>query len=215
MKSTVARTQVFIAMLIAWIVFGAIIISITDQEPLHLYLNNFNHPYFDVFFKYGTHLGDGIFAAIIVALGFIYRVRFGVIGFIGLISASVVTQILKRQVFDDHLRPSKVFEQMADVHFIDGVNLHTNFSFPSGHSTAAFTTFFFLALIARKPMLQVALFTAGLLVAFSRVYINQHFFEDIYVGSIIGASFTFLASVYLIDKPWGEKGFVELFDSKK
>ena len=154
-------------------------------------------------------------AAIIVALGFIYRVRFGVIGFIGLISASVVTQILKRQVFDDHLRPSKVFEQMADVHFIDGVNLHTNFSFPSGHSTAAFSTFFFLALIARKPMLQVALFTAGLLVAFSRVYINQHFFEDIYVGSIIGASFTFLASVYLIDKPWGEKGFVELFDSKK
>ena len=215
MKSTLARTQVFIAILIAWIVFGAIVISFTDKEPLHLYLNNFNHPYFDVFFKYGTHLGDGIFAAIIVALGFIYRIRFGVIGLIGLVSSSVITQFLKRQVFDDHLRPSKVFEQMADVHFIDGVNLHTNFSFPSGHSTAAFSTFFFLALIARKPILQVILFSIGLLVAFSRVYISQHFFEDIYVGSIIGASFTFLASVFIIDKTWGEKGFVELFDSKK
>ena len=104
---------------------------------------------------------------------------------------------------------------MADLHFIDGVNLHSNFSFPSGHSTAAFSTFFFLALIARKPILQVMLFSVGLLVAFSRVYISQHFFEDIYVGGIIGASFTFLASVLLIDMSWGEKGFVELFDTIK
>ena len=168
-----------------------------------------------MFFKYGTHLGDGIFAAIIVALGFIYRIRFGVIGLLGLLSSSIITQFLKRQVFDDQLRPSKVFEQMADLHFIDGVNLHSNFSFPSGHSTAAFSTFFFLALIARKPILQVMLFSVGLLVAFSRVYISQHFFEDIYVGGIIGASFTFLASVLLIDMSWGEKGFVELFDTIK
>jgi len=215
MNSTLARTQVFVAMLIAWIIFGTIVISLTEKEPLHLYLNNFNHPYFDVFFKYGTHLGDGIFAAIIVALGFIYRIRFGVIGLLGLVSSSIITQFLKRQVFDDHLRPSKVFEQMADIHFIEGVNLHTNFSFPSGHSTAAFSTFFFLALIAQKPLLQFILFSTGLLVAFSRVYISQHFFEDIYVGSIIGASLTFLASVFIIDKPWGQKGFVELFDSKK
>lgn len=215
MKSTLARTQVFVAMLVAWIVLGAVVISFTEKEPLHLYLNNFNHPYFDVFFKYGTHLGDGIFAAIIVALGFIYRIRYGVIGLVGLISSTMITQILKRQVFEDHFRPSRVFEQTAELHFIDGVNLHSSFSFPSGHSTAAFSAFLFLALIAKKPLLQAVLFTLGLLTAYSRVYISQHFFEDIYAGSIIGASFTFMAAALFIDQSWGEKGFVELFDAKK
>lgn len=215
MKSTANRIHLFVALFIAWLIFGALVIVITEKEPLHILLNSFHHPVLDVFFKYSTHLGDGIFAAFIVALGFIYRIRYGVIGLVGLVSSTMITQILKRQVFEDHFRPSRVFEQTAELHFIDGVNLHSSFSFPSGHSTAAFSAFLFLALIAKKPLLQAVLFTLGLLTAYSRVYISQHFFEDIYAGSIIGASFTFMAAALFIDQSWGEKGFVELFDAKK
>lgn len=215
MKSTANRIHLFVALFIAWLIFGALVIVITEKEPLHILLNGFHHPVLDVFFKYATHLGDGIFAAIIVALGFIYRIRYGVIGLVGLVSSTMITQILKRQVFEDHFRPSRVFEHSAELHFIDGVDLHSHFSFPSGHSTAAFSAFLFLALIAKKPLLQMVFFTLGILTAYSRVYISQHFFEDIYAGSIIGASFTFMAATLFIDQSWGEKGFVELFDAKK
>ena len=42
MKSTLARTQVFVAMLIAWIVFGAIIISFTDKDHIKDWRDHFN-----------------------------------------------------------------------------------------------------------------------------------------------------------------------------
>ncbi|MEQ9186764.1 MAG: phosphatase PAP2 family protein [Cryomorphaceae bacterium] len=210
MRSSLFFLRSFLLPFAVWVVVGAGVIILSDQEELHVAINQLNHPMLDVLFKYGTHLGDGLFGAFIVLLGFIYKLRYGLIGLLGLAGSGGLTQVLKRLVFGDHVRPSLALQHMGDLHFVEGITLHAHHSFPSGHATAAFATFLFLALIAKNQSLAFICFLIGLLVAFSRVYISQHFFEDIYVGSIIGTSVTFLAIYLLHAKTWGEKGAVAL-----
>lgn len=214
MKQTFRESRDFFVLFFIWLVIGGIILLLTEKLDLHLKFNSYNHPITDEFFKYATYLGDGIFAGFIALLVFFYKVRYGVVAVISFAGAGLLAQLLKRQVFSDFKRPSKVFEQIADLHFIDGVNLHTNFSFPSGHATVAFSIFFLLGFISRNRLVEVFCFIMAFLVAFSRVYISQHFFEDIYAGSILGTTFTFLVISWFNHKSWGSDGLLAKFDKK-
>ncbi len=100
--------------------------------------------------------------------------------------AGLITQVLKHYVFADALRPKKFFEGISELYFISDVHNYDYNSFPSGHSTVAFaicTSFIFLV---NNMRLKLALIFSAIVIAFSRVYLSQHFFEDIYCGSIIG-----------------------------
>lgn len=201
--------------MMVWMLAGAGIIITTEQLDLHLWINQLNHPITDTIFKYMTYLGDGIFAALIILIIFFYKIRYAVIGLIGVLGSGLFSQFLKRVVFDDHFRPSKVFETIADLHFVDGVNLYSRHSFPSGHSTTAFALFLFLAFLAPNKWMRYVCFAIALLTAFSRVYISQHFFEDIYIGSLIGFTFTYAAVIFWGSKSWGDTGLLSKFNTKE
>jgi membrane-associated phospholipid phosphatase len=64
--------------------------------------------------------------------------------------------------------------------------LLTSRSFPSGHATSAFAIFLAVALISGNRYVKVLCFIFACLVAFSRVYLSQHFLIDIIAGSMIG-----------------------------
>ncbi|MGC8802879.1 MAG: phosphatase PAP2 family protein, partial [Bacteroidales bacterium] len=93
-------------------------------------------------------------------------------------------QLLKH-IFDLP-RPVKYFEKMADLHLVEGVKLLTSHSFPSGHAASAFALCLSLAIILKKCGWQVLMFLLALVIAYSRVYLSQHFMVDIWVGSAIG-----------------------------
>jgi membrane-associated phospholipid phosphatase len=57
-------------------------------------------------------------------------------------------------------------------------------SFPSGHSATAFALSFSLLLFFPKYKIQLIFF--AILIAFSRIVLNAHFFSDVAVGSLIG-----------------------------
>ena len=85
---------------------------------------------------------------------------------------------------------------------VEGINLYSGNSFPSGHSSTFFVFFTCIALLLAYRYRHIAehdhqkRFLIGLLLlvllalaalgAFSRVYLSQHFLSDICVGSIIG-----------------------------
>ncbi|HWY36960.1 MAG TPA: phosphatase PAP2 family protein, partial [Bacteroidia bacterium] len=73
---------------------------------------------------------------------------------------------------------------------------HIHHSFPSGHATAAFALFFCLAFFAGKSSSKALYFLLALTVAFSRVYLSQHFFEDITAGSFIAVFFSSLVCYF-------------------
>ncbi len=70
-------------------------------------------------------------------------------------------------------------------------------SFPSGHTMAAFSLFFSLSIILKKPWIQIICLCLAILSGLSRIYLLNHFFEDVWAGSLIGMAIAFILKVLL------------------
>ncbi len=81
---------------------------------------------------------------------------------------------------------------MQDLHFVEGVELHKMMSFPSGHTTSIFALMTFFAIITKNKNWSVVYLLIACLGAYSRMYLSQHFLEDLLAGSFIGLVSTFL-----------------------
>jgi membrane-associated phospholipid phosphatase len=121
--------------------------------------------------------------------------------------SGIFTQILKRTYFQKSPRPFKYFEDIADLHLVPGVEQLSWKSFPSGHSTTAFAIMICLSIIVKNNFYKLAFFILAALIAYSRVYLSQHFLTDILAGSFIG-TFTGLWLHQVIERlswPWLDK----------
>ncbi|WMJ75460.1 phosphatase PAP2 family protein [Cytophagaceae bacterium ABcell3] len=182
-----------------WLI-GSLAIILIPKGEISLFVNQYHHSFLDKLFIGATWVGEiWITLAIVFGLILFYNIHTG-IG-IGIIMAltGLIIQGLKRLVFTDHMRPGAFFGEEAGIHYIEGLEIHTMYSFPSGHTTAAFTLFTLLALLAKQKKWQFALFFTALMVGFSRIYLIQHFFIDIYAGSMLGISLA-IVSFYVFNK---------------
>lgn len=169
-----------------FLVLGFIVLILTEKGDSLIWLNTHHNRALDIFFKYWTHLGDGLifaFLGILFLLTSYYR-TFVLI--VAVISQTIVIQGLKRFVFGDVVRPKLYFENFESLYLVPGVDIHTSNSFPSGHTATAFTVAVLLSLMLRRTNLTALLMVMAILVGVSRVYLLQHFFVDIYFGSLIG-----------------------------
>ena len=212
MREAFQQCRDFLLLYAVFLVLGLTTILLSDKFELHLWFNQWNSQPTDYLFRFTTHLAEGVFIGLMVLVGLLYKVRYGIAGLFGIVASGLTTQLLKRNVFSDHFRPPKLFEGIADLHFVDGVALHKAHSFPSGHSTAAFALFLFLSFIAEHRTIKLICFLFAVLTAYSRVYLSQHFFEDIYVGSFIGTSICFLSLSIFQNQTWGDKGLLANFE---
>ncbi|MBB6498607.1 phosphatase PAP2 family protein [Pedobacter cryoconitis] len=114
-------------------------------------LNSIHNTWLDVFFKFVTNLGDGMFCLLIVALlFFLGKKKESVTILLAYISSGLAAQILKR-IF--HMpRPKVFFEQIAFhyPHFVEGVSMSGSNSFPSGHINSAFALATVIALVYKQ-----------------------------------------------------------------
>jgi len=190
----------------------AIVLCLWSKKDIHIFINNRYNTFFDYFFKVFTVLGDGIFvAAVAVAFIFISVRKAFFIGLSG-VFAGIIAQFFKKIVFPSVLRPKAYFKDIYELHFIQGVNVHSYNSFPSGHTTSAFALFIVLAYLAPKKWMKIVALVAALLVAYSRMYLSQHFLIDVYFGSIFGI-ISGLLGIYLMSKPqnyWIDKSIQKI-----
>ncbi len=165
----------------------------TGSQLLFLKINDLVNPYLNTFFKYYTHLGDGIVFAL-VCLFFLFKKRkwFYLFGGTFLLS-SLVSRICKDILFTHSPRPVKYFEMEGIViQTIDGITTHQWSSFPSGHSITAFALCTLLAVFMHNSWLTILLSILAILAAFSRVYLAQHFVIDVLVGTWVGIFSAFI-----------------------
>ncbi len=166
-----------------------------QKHELHLIINSFVGNYWiDKLFLYLTWFGDGILGVVILLLVFMYNVRLGAYLTLVFIAAAITTSILKYSLFSDAPRPHFVF-QWTDPHEInkvDGAELMILRSFPSGHATQSFALYFTLALASISRRTQVAFSLLAVFTAFSRVYLSQHWVQDIIAGSVVGVFYALL-----------------------
>lgn len=162
------------------------------KEKLHLLLTSRHSSFSDSFFSIITNIGDGVFVIIAGVLLAFYKVKNGLLIVSSFLLTGLVVQILKNYVFPDARRPFLHFQNPDILHQVKDVNIHIHNSFPSGHTASAFVLFFSLSLLTYRKYIQIIFFILAALVSYSRVYLSQHFVEDIWAGSAIAILITTL-----------------------
>lgn len=201
MKGVIWQLRFFFGTVLLMTLISGLILLTTEKETIHMTINACHSSFWDVFFRFYTHVGDGIFVAIaglVIALLTFHKDRWTpfVIGGLTLILSGAIAQLLKRLFFDSALRPSAYLKEHI-LHIVEGVQMHAHHSFPSGHTTAGFAFFSYAALyLARKkPLLQVVFALLAGLIGYSRMYLSQHFLEDVFTGMLLGTFCTLLVIV--------------------
>jgi membrane-associated phospholipid phosphatase len=193
--STFWRSTEFIMALVMLLGIGAVMHSLNGRTGTHLLLNGYHNLIFDIAMPYITWLGDFLFLSIIAILFLIKRrwawwIQLTMAGAL----TGILTQTLKMGVFPTFDRPSVVL--MAEqLHLIEGVDLYRKYSFPSGHSAIAFALAITLLYISKERRFALPLLILALLAAYSRVYLSQHFLEDIVAGAWIGSLVAFAVEI--------------------
>lgn len=184
----------FIIPFILWIIAGGIALAIYDKETLFAAFNTHHSSVGDMLMEYVTFMGEGSFITIVLLLllGF-SRLRnwwYFTTAVIAGVLPSLITQVIKSATKAP--RPLKYFNEAPWIHTLPEWPRVMERSFPSGHSCGAFSLFCLLALLLPPKVrpLGLVFFVCALAVAYSRMYLAAHFFEDIYVGSIIGGCFS-------------------------
>ncbi len=105
--------------------------------------------------------------------------------------STVTTQLLKRIV--NRPRPYESYSDIYPDVYESGK------SFPSGHTTAAFSTAASLTLTTKKWYIAVPAFAWATSVGYSRMYLGQHYPSDVLMGAAVGTASAF-ASQWLMKK---------------
>lgn len=198
--------RLFFSLFLFWEIFLLFFIWIFPKGQEFLMLQEIHNEVLDSFFKMVTFLGD--WPAYLLALFYLYP-KFKIKGLLIVCSLSILVPISSHlsKTYFKHPRPSLFFKnksEFKDVHKIEGVKLHEGFtSFPSGHTLSAFSVFSLLAFYTKKKWMTTLLFLmAAILVGISRVYLLQHFVEDIMMGAFLGVFLAFL--IYYFDNYYRE-----------
>jgi membrane-associated phospholipid phosphatase len=158
--------------------------SVLGTIPFFLLVNHDFGTTADAVLTFITHFAEEaqwIIAAILVLL---FRRHF----FPLLLAAFAISTLLAqgiKNVLPEQARPSKAIADASLYHSVKGMVLHTVNSFPSGHTTAAFTLFLIACLFIHKKWVIPVGFAYALAVGYSRVYLAQHFPKDVAGGMLV------------------------------
>jgi membrane-associated phospholipid phosphatase len=205
----------YIPYLLVFIFCIAIILIYTKSE-IHLYLNQFHTSFFDKFFRFATNFGDGIVLPLFLLVMLFIRFRDALLFVMVFLLSGLIVQLLKRTVFDDIVRPAEFFKGIYELYLVPGVKQHYHNSFPSGHSATAFGYMICFAYVFTNKWTKILLLLIACIIAYSRVYLSQHFLVDITIGSLIGVlSATFLSHYVQLFRPkWLEMNLTKILSKK-
>lgn len=179
-----------------WLLASGFLLALTTKTSLFLLMNALHTPWADACAPWLTMLGDGRTAAMLPVLLFFINRPLAWRAALALTLTLFLVQLGKQLIFPDVLRPTAYFEAlgMRVEHLIPGVEQHRHQSFPSGHTAAAFAMAALLCFVNPPRALaqcsvqfrQIVLLALALMVGYTRVYLSQHFFEDVMAGSFLG-----------------------------
>ncbi len=186
--------QFYISYFVFFVLSIFLLIQYSNAE-ITLWFNDNHTEIFNNIFIFFTNVGDGVlFGILILIMGF-KKLKYLFDGLAFYLGSNIITHIIKFVVNEP--RPLKYFGPEI-LNQIEGVDLHSSFSFPSGHTTSGFAIFLFLTFITNNKNISYIYLLSAIMVGISRVYLLQHFYIDIFVASIISVTVsTFL--YYYID----------------
>lgn len=192
--------QAYFIPLLLYFGLGISLLLWIEKGDLVRFFSGTRSDFWNYFFIVGTRLGEE-YIYVLAFFGLLlkkYRYAFCVP------LAGILTAIFSFSIkaWFAHLRPKLWFEQLGEtLTFVPEIYVNVGpTSFPSGHTFSAFTVFGFLALVSEKWWLKTLFVFTAMITAVSRVYLVQHFLEDIVFGAFLG---TLVAlGVFLLQERW-------------
>lgn len=175
-----------------FILISVFFVSLYNKHELHLILNKFHTPFFDIFFKYVTFLGDGVMFGFVAIFFLFFKKKVAYAIVVSGILTLLIVHLFKKVFFLGILRPAGFFGE-ENIHLVEGVKMAYTNSFPSGHTATAFAIFTIFCFYFSKSNSQYLWITLAILTGISRVYLSQHYWIDIFVGSLLGIIIGFLS----------------------
>ncbi len=178
----------FIALCLGALIIFAYPVFFFPKGTIELILNQHHHPDLDFFFKYITHLGDGSLLAVLLVSLLFYNYYTTILTSLSVVFQAIIVSIFKRGIYKGLERPIAFFDENISLNMVDGVDVHSSNTFPSGHTATGFALFaiLFIVINNRGILISTILFLLAFLVGLSRVYLLQHFVIDVYFGAIFG-----------------------------
>lgn len=194
-KETTTVQLFLICCMLGWI-FAAYLLIQYSTFQIFQYVNSWHTQFLDHFFSFVTLLGEFWLVGPVLLAVLCFKKYRNKRMLLALVICNLlpffITHVAK-QLYNAP-RPMYYFESALWHHFVDGQPKQYHFSFPSGHTEGIFALVTFLVLLipSKKWMLAIVLFIVASLVGLSRIYLSQHFLQDVLAGSMIGVIFCYL-----------------------
>jgi membrane-associated phospholipid phosphatase len=177
----------FLGIFILFEVMGWFFVGSTERLEQLLLINGAHNAFADFVFQGLTSIAEVVLPILFLIYLFRFRREYALPYAYSYALSTGLIQLLKHFVFTSSLRPLAYFASSGvKWHIVPGLMISEYNSMPSGHTGAAFFMFFWVAVLLQR--FHWGLF-AGLIavgVAYSRVYLFQHFPVDTLVGAAIG-----------------------------
>jgi len=163
-----------------------LVIKLTfTKDEIYFAVNSRHAAFLDDIEPYITDLGNGWTIVVLAGLLTLYNYRVAFLMVTTFLVTSLAVQIVK--FFFDAPRPKLYFkDQLGKLYFVKGVDILSHDSFPSGHTLTAFATGVLITYLVKNKSWGILLVVYGVMVGFSRMYLSEHFFEDVIGGSVLG-----------------------------
>lgn len=191
MYDLLKKNSAFFFPYLLFIMLATSCLMLWDRIDISLFINGHYSFITDFFFKYWTDVGLGyLIIPVAIILAFI-NFRYMLMAIVCFLASFGVNDSIK---FAMHApRPAIVLSQLnIPFHQVQGVDVYSWDSFPSGHTAIAFSLFCMLALITNRSSLKFLFFICAFLIGYSRIYLAEHFITDVLAASLIGVSCTLL-----------------------
>lgn len=177
--------QYFFIGFFLFVIASALILFFYSKADGFYLLNPYHATWLDYFFITYTYVGDGYFCFGVGLLLFAFNKRYvGLMAMVSYAISGILSQVLKNLVIE--ARPALYLAHSGYAHFIDDITLHNNSSFPSGHTISAFALAAILSFNVKNKKFSILFLMLAALVGYSRIYLGQHFLDDVLLGALIG-----------------------------
>ncbi len=173
-----------------WIIAAGALQFFFTKEELFRVVNTNSNAIIDSFIYYITWIGQAEIIIPVLLFLFIYNEYRTWWYFVTALLCNIIPFFLQQllKFYYDEPRPINYFHNAQWIHYVTGWPVLYNRSFPSGHTEGAFRLLCFLSFLlpVNKRKYGLLFFFIALFVGYSRIYLTAHFFEDVYVGSLVG-----------------------------
>jgi membrane-associated phospholipid phosphatase len=196
-KDVLQRIRLFFILYLILLSCCLFIKLIYTRQDVYFAVNGLNSLPADFIAPYITGIGNGWTIIILSAVFALFNYRAAFLIITGYAVTSLWVQIIKNIVKAP--RPRLYFQdQLSRIHFVKGQYVDIYNSFPSGHTVTVFSATVTAVYLCKNKNWSILFLLIAVAVGYSRMYLSEHFFEDVMAGSVIGVFLT-IFWIYWLD----------------